>query len=130
MERPLRDRRRIGLHALYAEDPEQADARLWGRRADPLTRRGFLSGLGRMTAALGAPIVFAEWMPSGLVPAAFAASAAPFAIPGKDPDLVVLNDRPLNAETPAHLLDDETTPASRLFVRNNGLPPFQVDPDA
>lgn len=125
-----RGRRPIGLHALYAENPEQADARLFGRHADPVTRRGFLRGLGRMTALLGAPIVFAEWMPSGLVPAAFAASDEEFAIPGKDPGLVVLNDRPLNAETPAHLLDDETTPASRLFVRNNGLPPFSIDADA
>ncbi|MEL7028243.1 MAG: sulfite oxidase, partial [Pseudomonadota bacterium] len=40
------------------------------------------------------------------------------------PGLTVLNDRPLNMETPPHLLDDAVTPASRLFVRNNGLPPF------
>jgi len=43
-------------------------------------------------------------------------------IPGKGP-LVILNDRPLNAETPAHLLDDATTPTEYLFVRNNGLMP-------
>ena len=67
--------------------------------------------------------------------AALAASLLPSrvhsepAIPGKD-GLVVLNDRPLNAETPAHLLDDDTTPASRLFVRNNGIPPLDVDPAA
>ena len=48
-------------------------------------------------------------------------------LPGKDPGLVLLNDRPLNAETPAHLLDDDVTPASRLFVRNNGEPPSGVD---
>ena len=44
------------------------------------------------------------------------------AVPGK-PDLRVLSERPLNAETPAHLLDDAVTPASRMFVRNNGIPP-------
>lgn len=43
-------------------------------------------------------------------------------IPSK-PGLRVLSDRPLNAETPAHLLDDPITPASRMFVRNNGIPP-------
>ena len=40
-------------------------------------------------------------------------------------DLTVLNDRPVNAETPAHLLNDVTTPTANLFVRNNGLLPFQ-----
>ena len=43
-------------------------------------------------------------------------------VPGK-PGLRVLSERPLNAETPAHLLDDAVTPASRMFVRNNGIPP-------
>ena len=46
---------------------------------------------------------------------------------GKDPGLVVLSEQPLTAETPAHLLDDDTTPAARLFVRNNGDPPAAVD---
>jgi len=39
------------------------------------------------------------------------------------PDLVVLDSEELNAETPAHLLDDDLTPLSRLFVRNTGLMP-------
>ena len=49
-----------GLHELYAEDPERADLLLWGRRADPLSRRGFFRrmGLAAMTSALGAEIVF------------------------------------------------------------------------
>jgi DMSO/TMAO reductase YedYZ molybdopterin-dependent catalytic subunit len=42
----------------------------------------------------------------------------------------VLNDRPVNAETPAHLLDDPVTPASRLFIGINGLPPHNIDPAA
>ena len=61
-----------------------------------------------------------------LIPAAFAQSDEPFFIPGKS-GLIVLNDRPINAETPAHLLDDPVTPASRLFVRNNGVPPVTDD---
>jgi DMSO/TMAO reductase YedYZ molybdopterin-dependent catalytic subunit len=40
--------------------------------------------------------------------------------------LTILNERPVNAETPAHLLDDNITPASRLFVRNNGMVPEQA----
>lgn len=117
-----------GIRALYNEHPEQADWLLFGRRSNQVTRRGFLSGLGCMSAALGAEIVFARYMPAGLIPAALAEEAAPFEIEGKHPGLVVLNDRPVNAETPAHLLDDRITPADRLFVRNNGLVPEAVDP--
>jgi DMSO/TMAO reductase YedYZ molybdopterin-dependent catalytic subunit len=58
-----------------------------------------------------------------MIPAALAQSDSEFAIPGKDGRLTVLNDRPVNAETPAHLLDDDITPADRLFVRNNGIVP-------
>ena len=119
-----------GLHDLYGEDPLAADEKLWGRRADPVTRRGFLhgAGLAAMGAVLGMNIPLARHMPAGLIPAALADTAKDFRIPGKHPGLVVLNDRPLNAETPAHLLDDDITPADRLFVRNNGFPPVRVDP--
>jgi len=108
------------LHDLYAEEPGEADRLAWDRRANPLTRRGFLrgSGLAAMTAAVGASIPFADYLPAGLLPAALADDV----LPGKD-GLRLLNDRPINAETPAHLLDDAVTPASRLFVRNNGIPP-------
>jgi len=117
-------KRTRGLHELYANDPLAADKLLWGRRSDPLSRRGFLkgSGLAAMSAAIGASIPFAEFLPGGLIPAALAQSDSPFEIPGKS-GLIVLNDRPLNAETPAHLLDDRVTPARHLFVRNNGVMP-------
>jgi DMSO/TMAO reductase YedYZ molybdopterin-dependent catalytic subunit len=122
-----------GIHELYGEDPIAADARLWGREVNPITRRGFLTkgGLVAMSAAVGASIPFAHLMPQGLIPAALAQTDEPFVIPGKD-GLVVLNDKPVNAETPAHLLDDRITPASRLFVRNNGIPPVtdNIDVDA
>lgn len=120
-----------GIHAAYSHDPISADAKIWGRRSDPLSRRGFLAdaGLKTMAALLGGRIVFGDKMPAGLIPAALAADNTPFSIPGKD-GLVYLNDRPINAETPAHLLDDEVTPASRLFVRNNGHPPVLDGVDA
>lgn len=122
-----------GIHELYRDDPERADDLVWGRKPDPISRRGFLTkgSLVAMSTAIGASIPFAHLMPSGLIPAALAQSDAPFEIPGKE-GLVVLNDRPLNAETPAHLLDDRVTPAKHLFVRNNGIPPVTtgIDVDA
>ena len=39
------------------------------------------------------------------------------------PELVILDTPELNAETPAHLLDDDITPLSRLFARNTGAMP-------
>jgi DMSO/TMAO reductase YedYZ molybdopterin-dependent catalytic subunit len=118
---------RRGIHRFYAEDPVTADKSIWGRVVDPVSRRGFLrgSGLAAMSAAVGASIPFAKFMPGGLIPAALARSEVAFELPGKY-GLTILNDRPINAETPAHLLDDKVTPASRLFVRNNGIPPQKV----
>ena len=85
-----------------------------------ISRRGFIksSGLAALSSAVGS-----------LIPHAMAGAESPIQIPGKS-GLVVLNDRPINAETPAHLLDDATTPANRLFVRNNGIPPAIEDIDA
>lgn len=86
-----------------------------------MDRRALLTGL------LGAPIFFAHLLPRGLTPVALADSGD--TIEGKA-GLTVLNDRPLNAETPAHLLNDDITPTERMFVRNNGRPPASVDPAA
>jgi DMSO/TMAO reductase YedYZ molybdopterin-dependent catalytic subunit len=98
----------------------------------PFNRRSFLSrlGLASMSAALGAEVVFGDKMPVGLIPVALAQGTTPISIPGKE-GLVFFNDRPLVAETPAHLLDDEITPAKHLFIRNNGLPPAAetLDPE-
>jgi len=117
--------KKVGIHSLYWEDPMEADRLLWGRRPHGKSRRGFLkkSVLTAIGAALGAPVVFGRYFPSGMIPAGLAHSEAPFQIPGKHPGLVVLNDRPVNAETPPHLLDDRLTPNDLFFVRNNGLPP-------
>ena len=119
-----------GIHELYTEDPEKADWLVWGRKTDPITRRGFLtkSSLLAMTAVLGANIPFANNMLGGLIPAALAQSDGSFEIPGKD-GLIVLNDKPINAETPPHLLDDDITPANRFFIRNNGIPPAHEEID-
>ncbi|MGE0621032.1 MAG: sulfite oxidase [Pseudomonadales bacterium] len=112
-------RRERGLHELY-EDPERADALIWSRRR-------FLmgSGLVAMQARLGSLIRYGRYLPAGYLPLAIAGQSEP--LDARDGELRVLNDRPLNAETPAHLLDDPITPAGRLFVRNNGLLPESMD---
>jgi len=126
--------RERGLHELYRDDPERADALVFGRRTGA-TRRGFLggSGLATMTAMIGAPLALSELLPGGLIPKAFAQAAnAPkiLKMDGKA-ELVVLGDRPLVAETPAHLLDDDVTPTEKFYIRNNGNPPDAAkDPDA
>jgi DMSO/TMAO reductase YedYZ molybdopterin-dependent catalytic subunit len=61
-------------------------------------------------------------MPAGLIPAALAEETEMGLFKAKD-GLTLLNDRPINAETPPHLLDDPVTPNNRHFVRNNGLLP-------
>jgi len=131
---------------VYRDDPERADAVVFGRRGD-VSRRGFLggSGMAALSAAVGGPIVFGAAMPSGLIPAALAQEAntdppadAPahkgpqlLQYPGKDGNLVLLGDKPLAAETPEQLLDDETTPTSKFFISNNGqVPEATKEPDA
>jgi DMSO/TMAO reductase YedYZ molybdopterin-dependent catalytic subunit len=136
------------LEELYAQDAERADAEAFGRKAG-LDRRGFLGGAGlaAMGAAVGGAIPFAANMPGGLIPAALAQPAAappaqpapPAAkkgptyldFPGKNDKLVVIGERPLVAETPEHLLDDDTTPIAKFYIRNNGQIPEQAkEPDA
>ena len=75
-----------------------------------VTRRSFAS-----LAALGAGAVLA------------APSPPPSPLPAK-PHLRTLSALPLNAETPAHLLDEPFTSAQHMFVRNNGLLPASTDP--
>lgn len=105
---------------LYADDPQRADALVW-------KRRGALKGaaLAAMGAALGGAIPFAARMPQGLLPAALAqGSGGPqfLEMEGKA-RLILQGERPLNAETPEHLLDDDVTPADKFFIRNNGSVP-------
>jgi len=117
-----------GLGELYHTDPERADALVFGRKTGP-NRRGFLrgAGLASMGALLGTTIPFHANMPGGLIPAAFAETVEPFMIEAKHSGLILHNDRPVNMETPAHLLDDDVTPADVHFVRNNGGMPDPVD---
>jgi sulfite oxidase len=126
------------IEELYHDDQERADAVVFGRRTQ-IDRRGFLGagGLAAIAAAVGGTIPFADRMPGGLIPAALAQSppAPPkgpqyLSFPGKNDKLVVLGERPLVAETPEHLLDDDTTPVDKFFIRNNGhIPEAAKDAD-
>ena len=108
------------------------------------SRRRFLGGTGlaAVGAAIGSAMPFSN-EPGSLIPPAAAQGAAPAAapaapkgpqhlkFPGKNERLVVLGDRPLVAETPESLLDDETTPTEKFYIRNNGqIPDEAKDPDA
>lgn len=95
-----------------------------------LSRRNFIekSGLTALSTLLGTSIVFGKNLPSNMD--LLGLSETPNLIPGKSDQLVILNDKPWNAETPAHLLDPKVTPADLLFVRNNGIPPSKVDVDS
>jgi DMSO/TMAO reductase YedYZ molybdopterin-dependent catalytic subunit len=117
-----------GLFELYHEDPERADAIVFGRKSGP-DRRGFLKGAGlaSMGAVLGSAIPFSSKMPMGLIPSALADTVEDFRIEAKHADMILHNDRPVNMETPAHLLDDDVTPANLHFVRNNGAMPAPID---
>src|SRR3546814_11591541 len=60
------------MRRVYAEQPDDADRIVFGRRS--ADRRGFLKGAGLATmgAMLGAAIPFHRNMPAGVIPAAFA----------------------------------------------------------
>jgi len=121
------------VQELYADDPERADALVWGRR-------GALKGtaLAAMGAAVGGAIPFAGSMPAGTMPALFARPAAAqsgsggprmLRLDGKV-ELILHGERPLVLETPEHELDDAVTPYRRFFVRNNGQTPAPHQGDA
>ena len=95
---------------------------------DEFSRRKFLKkgALSMFATLLGTPIVFGNNLPAGLIPIGL--DSDPKKIPGKSDQLSILNDRPWNAETPAHLLDHKVTPSELMFVRNNGLAPRNIDP--
>lgn len=96
------------------------------KRVDDLTsdRRTLLkyAGFSTLGTMLGMAIPFERNLPRGVVPVALAQDTGQELMSGKK-GLTLLNDRPLNAETPAHFLDDDVTPYERMFIRNNGLVP-------
>ncbi|MEX2565341.1 MAG: sulfite oxidase [Cyclobacteriaceae bacterium] len=90
-------------------------------------RRKFLkkASLGALASLLGAEIVYA--LPIGYTPVALLQDDDPTQRFGKHRDMVVLNDLPWNVEAQAHILDDNITPADKMFIRNNGIIPENID---
>lgn len=93
-----------------------------------MKRRNFIKKgtLSSFALLLGAEIVYGTNLLENYVPLALDGDD-PFKLYSKHKDMVVLNDKPLNVEAQAHLLDDRITPNSSMFVRNNGLVPENID---
>ena len=93
-----------------------------------MKRRSFVknSVLGSFAALLGTEIVYGAKMLEGYTPIAIQ-DPDPFELFKKHKDMIVLNDKPWNIESKAHLLDDKITPNSAMFIRNNGRIPENID---
>jgi DMSO/TMAO reductase YedYZ molybdopterin-dependent catalytic subunit len=93
-----------------------------------MKRRKFVkkAALSSLTVLVGTDIVFGGLMPSGYQPLALQ-DPDPFKLFNKDKEMIVLNDRPWNIETPAHLLDEKITSNKFMFIRNNGKIPESID---
>lgn len=96
-----------------------------------MKRRSFLRKTGFTAAAsiAGIPIVYASKIPKGYQLLA-SQEPDPFKLFDLDSSMVVLNNRPYNIEAQAHLLDDNITPNSKMFIRNNGLLPKELNADS
>jgi sulfite oxidase len=86
-----------------------------------MKRRHFLknSSIASLSTLVGTKIAFAENMPLDYIPLALENELPEW----KSKELIILNNKPWNVETPVHLLDDDITPVEKMFVRNNGLIP-------
>jgi len=93
-----------------------------------MKRRSFVkkAALGSLATLIGADIVFGATMPEGYTPLALG-DPDPFKLFGLDTEMVLLNDKPWNIEAKAHLLNDNITPNSKMFIRNNGLIPENIN---
>lgn len=75
---------------------------------------------------IGAELVFGSNIVEGYRPLAIE-NDDPFKLFKLNSEMVVLNDKPWNIEAKAHLLDDKITPNSKMFIRNNGKIPLDID---
>ena len=93
----------------------------------PNNRRSFIQkSVLSLASVLGSKVIFAKNIPKEM--SILGKKSFADALPeGKHKDLMLLNDRPTNIETPPHLLDDKITPADKMFVRNNGNLPENID---
>lgn len=92
------------------------------------SRRKFLkkSSVAALGALIGSKIVFGSTLPDGYTPLVLEGDD-PYQMFGKNKEMKILNNRPWNMEPLPHLLDDKITPNGKMFIRNNGLIPQDVD---
>ncbi|PTM61578.1 sulfite oxidase [Phreatobacter oligotrophus] len=103
-------------------------------RPSGLSRRGAMgASLATIAAVTGGASLagmprtaLAQSAPAPAAAPARPAGPQPFDFPGKERGLKLLGDRPLVAETPEALLDDDTTPIAKFFIRNNGQIPAEI----
>src|SRR4051812_29114480 len=115
--------------AAGADGPESLESPQASRRFFPGS-----TGLAAMGAVMGGAMTISESTSAnaqGAAPAPTAPKGPQYLkFPGKNEGLVVLGDRPLVAETPQSLLDDDTTPTAKFYIRNNGqIPEAAKDAD-
>lgn len=93
-----------------------------------MERRTFVKKavLSSFSAIIGAELVFGSKLPHGYKPLALQESD-PFKMFKKNKEMVILNDKPWNIESLAHLLDDKITPNASMFIRNNGKTPEEIN---
>ncbi len=93
-----------------------------------MKRRSFLrkTGYTSLASLAGISVVFSSNIPEGYQLLAFQ-DPDPFKLFDLNSEMLVLNDRPFNIEAQAHLLDDKVTPNSKMFIRNNGLIPKEIN---
>ena len=82
--------------------------------------------MATLGALIGSRIVFGNNLPKDYVPVILQ-DGDPYAMFKKHKEMVVLNNKPWNIETLPHLLDDKVTPNEKMFIRNNGLIPEDID---
>ena len=93
-----------------------------------MKRRNFIkkTTLSSFAAIIGVELLFGANIIEGYTPLALE-SGDPFKLFKLNSEMVVLNDKPWNIEAKAHLLDDKVTPNSKMFIRNNGKIPLDID---
>tara|TARA_R110000796_G_scaffold88850_2_gene191780 strand:+ start:45994 stop:47217 length:1224 start_codon:yes stop_codon:yes gene_type:complete len=93
-----------------------------------MERRKFISktSLSALVGLLGMDLVFGTSIPENYTLLAFQ-DTDPYQLFNKNKEMVLLNDKPWNMEAQAHLLNDNITPNSSMFIRNNGKIPEKID---
>lgn len=93
-----------------------------------MNRRNFISSsvLSSLTIAIGSTVVYGNMIPEGYIPVAMQ-EPDPFKLFNISDQMTILNDRPWNIESKAHLLNDRVTPNQYMFIRNNGIMPDDID---